>query len=203
MPGMPGMPAMEIGGHPMAEKSRDGRRDPSRNDPFDGGLLGCPCVEAPSVPWCVGIRRSTVRGGRRRAMCLEVPLGHPVDEWNEERNHAQAGDKERHEDEQQVCHPFPRESRRQNRRRNGIPDRGRRERQDRQECRSGHTVMVRAGEIRPSKPIRRIPIVLPAARGVQPAESAGNVQRVGLWCRSSSNIPNIPGRPYAFVGSSL
>jgi hypothetical protein len=67
-------------------------------------------------------------------MRLEVALGHPVDERDEERDHAQAGDKELHENEQQVSQPSPtRQNRRQDRRRNGITDRGRRERQDRQE----------------------------------------------------------------------
>ena len=53
------------------------------------------------------MQRSAVRGGHRRAMRLEVALGRPVDERDEERNHAQAGDKERHEDEQQARQPFP------------------------------------------------------------------------------------------------
>ena len=44
--------------------------------------------------------------------------------------------------------PSRRQSRRQNCRRNGITDRGRRERQDRQECRSAHPPMVRAALIR-------------------------------------------------------
>ena len=57
-----------------------------------------------------------ISGGGRGAMRLEVAFGHPVDERNQERDHAQAGDKEGHEDEQQVSQPSPRQRRRQNRR---------------------------------------------------------------------------------------
>ena len=74
----------------------------------------------------VGMRSLAVCGGVRGAMRLEVALGHPVDERDEERNHAQAGDQERQEDEQEARDPFPsRQSRRQDRRRNGIADRRR------------------------------------------------------------------------------
>ena len=106
------------------------------------GETYCSSGQSSGASGCGGAR-SAAAG--RRAMRLEVALGHPVDERNEERNHAQAGDKERQEDEQQASQPFPpRQNRRQDRRRHGITDRGRRERQDRQECRSAHTSMVRA-----------------------------------------------------------
>ena len=52
---------------------------------------------------CEGARSVAAAAARR----LEVALGHPVDERDEERNHSKAGDKERHEDERQFSQPFP------------------------------------------------------------------------------------------------
>jgi catechol 2,3-dioxygenase-like lactoylglutathione lyase family enzyme len=68
--------------------------------------------------------------------------------------------------------------------------------------RSGAQRVSRREAIHVRRPMGKHPRDLPAKRVAQPAESPENVQRVGLWCRSSSNIPNIPGRPNAFVGSS-
>ena len=48
------------------------------------------------------ILTGAVGGGCRRALRLEVALGHSIQVWHEERDHAQGGDEERHEDEQQV-----------------------------------------------------------------------------------------------------
>jgi hypothetical protein len=52
------------------------------------------------------MRTSAVRCGRRGAMRLEVALGHAVEVRDEEWNHAEGSDKERHDDEQQTSQPF-------------------------------------------------------------------------------------------------